>query len=99
MLVINDVKTMIKICNGKIDCKKILDALPFDTRNLNLRENLPFYLDFNNRRYLDNDPINRLCKWSNDLILKNRDITFNEFLNFSDYTTDVIVKKTNAQYE
>ena len=58
MLVINDVKTMIKICNGKIDCKKILDALPFDTRNLNLRENLPFYLDFDNRRYLDNAHIN-----------------------------------------
>ena len=31
--------------------------------------------------------------WGNDLFLKNRDINFNEFLNFSDYSTNIIVKK------
>ena len=75
------------------DCKEILDSLPFDTRNLNLRYNLSFYLDFNTRRYKINNPITRICIWVNDLFLKHRDITFNECLNFSDYSTNIIVKK------
>ena len=69
---INDVKILLKICSGRINCPDLKESLPLNTRSIDHRFNPPFYLEFNTRKYLDHEPIYRLSKCGNELVGKNR---------------------------
>ena len=94
---VNDVKTILKICQGKLECGQIKDELPWDTRDatVNTRgSKLPFYLNVNSARYLDNEPTYRMCKLVNKFFSCNRDLNLDSMSNLSDYAIDKIIKKT-----
>ena len=55
---------------------------------------LPFYLNVNSARYLDNEPIYRMCKLVNKFFSCNRDMNMDSISNLSDYAIDKIIKKT-----
>ena len=85
------------MCQGKLECGQIKDELPWDMRDATVitrGSKLPFYLNVNSARYLDNEPIYRMCKLVNKFFSCNRDMNMDSISNLSDYAIDKIIKKT-----
>lgn len=98
---LNDVKTMIKICNLKLECGSIINDLPWDARDPQMVTrsiNLPFYLNVNSAKYLDNDPIYRMCKLTNMISSIDANLDFNMILSMNDYSLDKFLKKSLLQF-
>ena len=94
---VNDVKTLLKICSGKLECGQIAENLPWDTRNAQVNTRgakLPFYLNVNSAKYLDNEPLYRMCKLVNMFFACNNLNNFEYLANLSEYLIDKNIKKT-----